>query len=248
MNLKHVRFPLGMPAYHPSASVSVSDEIVSKETSVKEPVAGVHFPVNIFISVDRSVVTLGKPRDYPSFGWDNEYGHRTFEVPSFEASKYKVTNGEFLDFVRAGGYARQEFWSKDGWSWKTYGNVKWPSFWRCKGPQGLHHYDLRVLFDEISMPWNWPVVVNHHEASAFANWKSSVSTDNGDDDDGKSYRIMTELEHNAIRSCSERKDNDKDKDNDKVKKEMEELFSTRARRKLMMDDAVLTASEGRMVK
>ncbi len=54
------------------------------------------------------------------------------------ASRYKVTNGEFLRFVRARGYATHKYWSTEGWGWKTFRNVKWPTFWIPDGPQGLH--------------------------------------------------------------------------------------------------------------
>ncbi len=47
---------------------------------------------------------LGKSFDYPSFGWDSEYGTRPVSVQPFKATKFKVTNGEFLRFVKAGGY------------------------------------------------------------------------------------------------------------------------------------------------
>ncbi len=35
-------------------------------------------------------VHLGKPMDYPSFGWDNEYGSKVIQVQPFSASKFKV--------------------------------------------------------------------------------------------------------------------------------------------------------------
>ena len=35
-------------------------------------------------------------------------------VPEFEATKYLVTNGEFLEFVREGGYQRQDLWTEEG--------------------------------------------------------------------------------------------------------------------------------------
>ena len=35
-------------------------------------------------------------------------------VPTFEASKYKVTNGDFLEFVRSGGYQNRELWTDEG--------------------------------------------------------------------------------------------------------------------------------------
>lgn len=56
-------------------------------------------PANEIVHVPAGKVTLGKPRDFPSFGWDNEYGHRDVDVPAFAASKFLVTNAEFLPFV-----------------------------------------------------------------------------------------------------------------------------------------------------
>jgi formylglycine-generating enzyme required for sulfatase activity len=155
-------------------------------------VAGVHYPVNRMIEVPQSDVTIGKSRDFPSFGWDNEYGKRTFTVPSFKASEFKVTNGEFLEFMMDGGYARNEFWTAAGWEWRAFRNVKMPTHFVRNGPQGSHEYVLRLLFDTTkSVPWDWPVVVCLHEATAFANWKSAKT--------GKQVRVLTELEHRAIR-------------------------------------------------
>lgn len=79
-----------------------------------------------------------------------------------------------------------------GWEWRAFRNVKHPTFWVRRGPQGNHHYDLRVLCDVVPMPWDWPACVNRHEAEAFTNWKKSK-------DPSKNYRILTELEHHAIR-------------------------------------------------
>ena len=75
-------------------------------------------------------VQLGKPRKFPSYGWDNEYGTRTVTTPDFHASKYMITNGEFLEFVKAGGYRTEEYWSEDGWGWKKFRNAKEPFFWK----------------------------------------------------------------------------------------------------------------------
>jgi len=52
-------------------------------------------------------------------------------VPAFEASKYLITNSEFLEFVKAGGYETQNFWSKDGWQWQQFRRAKHPTFWVC---------------------------------------------------------------------------------------------------------------------
>jgi len=184
MPLEFVRFPEGFPGYHPS--------IPSSETSTYRPVAGEHYPINHMVSVPEKTVSIGKPRSHPTFGWDNEYGYREYNVPAFSASKFKVTNGEFLEFMRDGGYSRIELWTEVGWSWRAFRNVKMPNLWVRKGPQGHHEYDLRCIFDVVPMPWDWPVAVNFHEAAAFAKWKALKTP-------GKVVRVMTELEHKAIR-------------------------------------------------
>lgn len=43
------------------------------------------------------------------------------------------------------------------------------------------------------MAWDLPVCVNMHEAAAFAIWKSNKC--------GKNYRVISELEHHAIRDA-----------------------------------------------
>jgi hypothetical protein len=44
----------------------------------------------VTIAVAGEKVTLGKPVDYPSYGWDNEYGSKAIDVPSFAASRFKA--------------------------------------------------------------------------------------------------------------------------------------------------------------
>ena len=34
---------------------------------------------NVFVKVPAGKVTIGKPRDFPSYGWDNEYGQCQME-------------------------------------------------------------------------------------------------------------------------------------------------------------------------
>ena len=125
-------------------------------------------PENSLIQVYGQHLNLGKPFDSPIYGWDNEYGTHQAEVLPFKASKYLCSNGEFLQFVESGGYQDQKYWTEEGWNWKTYKEAKHPSFWIKAG----EHWKLRLVFNEIDMPWNWPVEVNYLEAKAFCNWKS----------------------------------------------------------------------------
>lgn len=50
-------------------------------------------------------------------------------MPAFEATVHKVSNGEYLEFVKDAGYARRELWTESGWGWKMFRNSKHPQFW-----------------------------------------------------------------------------------------------------------------------
>ena len=59
------------------------------------------------------------------------HSHCCCRVPSFEASRYPVTNGEFMQFVLAGGYETRSYWSEEGWHWVNYRQARHPTFWVC---------------------------------------------------------------------------------------------------------------------
>ncbi len=139
-------------------------------------------PANKLIHVPEANVELGKPADHPLYGWDNEYGHYFETVKEFEASQFLVSNGEFMEFVADGGYQKESYWTTEGWSWCEFKQAEMPLFW-IKRSDG---YWLRLVAEEIPMPWNWPAEVNYLEAKAFCNWKSAKT--------GKTFRLPTEAE------------------------------------------------------
>ena len=47
-------------------------------------------PPNDLLTVPAGDALLGKPAGWPSYGWDNEYGARTFHVREFRASRTLV--------------------------------------------------------------------------------------------------------------------------------------------------------------
>ena len=49
------------------------------------------------------------------FGWDNEFPPTRTEVTAAEIASRKVSNGDFLEFVQAGGYGNEKLWSDSGW-------------------------------------------------------------------------------------------------------------------------------------
>lgn len=95
--------------------------------------------------------------------------------------------------MKSGGYSEKQYWTETGWRWASETHSLFPSFWVPKGPQGLHDYALRTLFDVIELPLAWPAIVNFHEAKAYANWRSER------DSSAVPYRLLTEVEHHRLR-------------------------------------------------
>jgi 5-histidylcysteine sulfoxide synthase len=139
-------------------------------------------PDNILIKVQGRAIELGKTFQSPLYGWDNEYGVHNADIEDFEASAFLCSNGEFLTFIQDQGYHKQEFWTEEGWKWKSYKQAEHPLFWIKKGED----YQLRLVFEVVDMPWDWPVEVNYLEAKAFCNWKKEKT--------GLPIRLMTEEE------------------------------------------------------
>merc|ERR1719310_2609787 len=86
----------------------------SQRTRSTRPISGAQYPENEMLHVAGRDVTLGKPKDFPAYGWDNEYGSRTIFVGDFQASKYMISNGEFHEFVVKGGYRTEKYWCTKG--------------------------------------------------------------------------------------------------------------------------------------
>jgi gamma-glutamyl hercynylcysteine S-oxide synthase len=118
------------------------------------------------IEIPAGPATLGLSRAGGIFGWDNEYERHTTEVPAFEVDQYKVTNAQYLDFVRADGYETRSFWNDADWNWRVDQGISQPLFWKKLNGEWLY----RTMFDEIPLPPDWPVYVSHAEASAYARW------------------------------------------------------------------------------
>lgn len=144
-------------------------------------------PENELLPVSGGSVCLGRGDKDIYYGWDNEYGAISYEVKPFLASKYLCSNGEFLGFIEAGGYETREYWTEEGWAWKSWKQASAPLFWIKDGGS----WRLRLMAKEIPMPWNWPVEVNYLEAKAFCNWKAATT--------GKPIRLPMEEEWQLFR-------------------------------------------------
>ncbi len=105
--------------------------------------------------------------DGPGFAFDNEIPrHRVYCEP-FQFGSRLVTSGEFLDFMRDGGYERPELWLSDGWNTVKVQEWQSPLYWE-KVDETWWSTTLRG-FRPVSTAE--PVChVSYYEADAFARW------------------------------------------------------------------------------
>lgn len=154
-------------------------------------------PSNELLAVPGGTTTLGKAGNSGFYGWDNEYGSREEAIAGFKASRYLVSNREYLAFIEDGGYTTREYWTDEGWNWATFDGRGMPRFWH-RNDGGS--YRLRCMLEEIDMPWSWPVETNYLEAKAFCNWLAKRT--------GKPVRLPTEEEWYRLLDYTETPDVD----------------------------------------
>lgn len=146
---------------------------------------------NTLLTVPATTVHHGKPETDSTYGWDNEYGSRSIELDAFQASRFLVSNAEYLAFIQDGGYQQTQWWSDEGQGWLQYSQADKPTFWvgDIDQPDTLK---LRNMCEEVSMPWDWPVETNQLESEAFCRWKSSKT--------GLPVQLPSEAEWFALRN------------------------------------------------
>ena len=129
-----------------------------------QPTAGGHTAAPMrFHTFEGGIEEIGATGKH--FCFDNEMPrHRTLVEPYALADRL-VTNGEYRDFIRDGGYRRAELWLSDGWSTVTQQAWTQPLYWT---PNLDAEFTLRGLqpLDEAA-----PVChLSYYEADAFARW------------------------------------------------------------------------------
>ena len=126
-------------------------------------------PAREWVEVPGGCATLGVDRGSIRFGWDNEFPSRSATVEPFAIERHDVTNERFLEFVEAGGYREERWWTPQDWRWVQDERVTHPLFWEREDGAWL----WRAMFERIPLPLSWPVYVSHAEASAYARWSGA---------------------------------------------------------------------------
>ncbi|MGX2039931.1 ergothioneine biosynthesis protein EgtB [Methylocaldum sp. MU1018] len=102
------------------------------------------------------------------FAYDNETPRHKIHLRDYRLASRLVTNGEYLEFIEAGGYRRAELWLSDGWA--AVGRRGWqaPLYWEIVDGE----WRLMTLSGMCPIDWNEPVChVSFYEADAYARFR-----------------------------------------------------------------------------
>ena len=116
-----------------------------------------------FIAQPGGIQEIGARGD--SFCFDNETPRHRVLIRDFALASRPVTNGEYLEFIRDGGYETTTLWLSDGWGTVCEQGWQRPLYWQ---PSLEEEFTLGGL---QPLDPNAPVChVSYYEADAFARW------------------------------------------------------------------------------
>ncbi|OBX23039.1 MULTISPECIES: ergothioneine biosynthesis protein EgtB [Bizionia] len=119
-----------------------------------------------FIKIPEGLYEIGHKGK--GFCYDNELGNHQVFLQDFEISNQLVSNGEFLEFIQAGGYQDFNLWHAEGWDFIQENNIEAPLYWH-EVDDAWFHYTLNGF---VPVEKNKPVThISFYEAFAFAEWK-----------------------------------------------------------------------------
>lgn len=102
------------------------------------------------------------------FAFDNESPRHQIYVRDYQLGSRLVTNGEYLEFMRAGGYQQSKYWLAEGWMHVQACQWQAPLYWESIDGEwwvmtlgGLRQLDEREPVCHVSF----------YEADAYATWQ-----------------------------------------------------------------------------
>jgi ergothioneine biosynthesis protein EgtB len=108
------------------------------------------------------VAEIGAGTD--GFAFDCERPRHRALLHPHEIAEELVSNGEWKEFIDAGGYRDARLWLSEGWDWVQANAIERPLYWNGDGS----HF---TLAGRIAIDPNAPVThVSFYEADAFARW------------------------------------------------------------------------------
>ena len=123
-----------------------------------EPQLALHF--------DGGTFQLGSPAA-DEFVFDNEKWAHQITLPAFSINSTLVSNAQYQNFMRDGGYEKLQFWNDAGRLWLASTQRAAPRYWRRDGDLWLHERfgKLIELLDDEAVRH-----ISLHEAQAYCRW------------------------------------------------------------------------------
>lgn len=120
------------------------------------------------LSFSAGLVDIGHSGE--SFCYDNEQPRHRVWLDPFQLSNRNVSNGEYLAFIRDGGYQRPELWLSDGWDQVCAGDWRAPLYWQHQddGWQLFTLHGLQPLANDATLTH-----ISFYEADAYARWANA---------------------------------------------------------------------------
>ena len=101
------------------------------------------------------------------FAFDNEGPRHEALLRPFRMASRAVSNGEWLEFMRNGGYRRPELWLSDGWDTECAQQWEAPLYWERRDNEWWQYTLSGTRRVEESEP---ACHVSYYEADAYARW------------------------------------------------------------------------------
>jgi formylglycine-generating enzyme required for sulfatase activity len=86
----------------------------------------------------------------------------TIHLNTFDMARTAISNQQFAEFVRAGGYQDKTLWTEKGWRWQSNKQIMIPHYWQEK------------LFNRPEQP---VVGISWYTAMAFCKWLSQKTNE-----------------------------------------------------------------------
>jgi ergothioneine biosynthesis protein EgtB len=123
-----------------------------------------------WLNVPSGLTRMGVPLLSEKFHYDNESDSHMKWIDSFMLMSHPVTNGEFLEFIREGGYRTPRFWLSDGWDYVLREKWEQPLYWEERDGEWWHF----TLWGMVPLDLRAPVChLSYYEADAFARFRGA---------------------------------------------------------------------------
>jgi len=124
-----------------------------------------NIPLNEMVHIPGGLYDLGFSGD--GFCYDNELPEHRVYLEVFKIDVAPVTNAQYMDFIKDGGYLDHKFWLADGWDLVQDKGWNAPLYWVQEGNSWVKK-DFRGLHQIV--PEEPVVNVSYYEADAYSKW------------------------------------------------------------------------------